>query len=57
MTFSPHQYKNEWKEREFWRQKIEKSNYKSKIIFNVDDTDVNKMLVSKEEPIGSKEFI
>ena len=39
------------------RQKIEKSNYKSKIIFNVDDTDVNKMLVSKEEPIGSKEFI
>ena len=57
MTFSPHQYKNEWKEREFWRQKIEKSNHKSKIIFNVDDTDVNKVLVSKEEPFGSKEFI
>ena len=57
MTFFSHQYKNEWKEREFWRQKIENSNYKSKIIFNVDDTDVNKILVSKEEPFGSKEFI
>ena len=32
-------------------KKMEKSNfYKNKIIFNIDDIDVNKILVSKKEP-------
>ena len=47
------QYKNEWKEREFWTQK--KSNfYKNKNITKIDDFDVNKILVSKEELFGTK---
>ena len=34
-------------------KKIEKTEfYKNKKIFNIDDIDVNKMLVSKKEPYG-----
>ena len=36
-------------------KKIEKSDfYKNKKIFNIDDIDVNKILVSKKEPYGIK---
>ena len=36
-------------------QNINKSNfYESKILFNIDEIDVNKMLVSKKEPYGKK---
>ena len=52
------QYKNEWK---FWRQKnfgdnkIKKSDFcKSKKVTKIDDIDVNKIFVSKEEPYGTK---
>ena len=50
------QYKNEWKEREFWRQKKNKKSnfYKNKNITKIDDFDVNKILVSKEELFGTK---
>ena len=50
-------YKNEWKEREFWRQKNKKNLqnfYKNKQVIKIDDIDVNKILVSKEKPYGSK---
>ena len=48
-------YKNEQKERKFWRQKIKKSDfYKNKKVTKIDDIDVNKILVSKEEPYGTK---
>ena len=56
-------YKNEWKEHKLWQQKYQKSNFynKNKKIFNIDDTDVNKILVSKKEQYGkydsSKYFI
>ena len=56
-------YKNEQKEHKFWQQKYQKSNFynKNKKIFNIDDTDVNKILVSKKEQYGkydsSKYFI
>ena len=56
-------YKNERKEHKFWQQKYKKSNLydKNKIIFNIDDIDVNKILVSKKEQYGkynsSKYFI
>ena len=47
-------YKNEWKEHKLWQQKYQKSNFynKNKKIFNIDDTDVNKILVSKKEQYG-----
>ena len=50
------QYKNEWKGREFWRQKKSEKSYfyKNKNIIKIDDIEVNKILVSKEEPYGSK---
>ena len=36
-------------------QNINKSNfYESKILFNIDEIDVNKMLVSKKETYGKK---
>ena len=36
-------------------QNINKSNfYESKILFNTDEIDVNKILVSKKEPYGKK---
>ena len=48
-------YKNEWKERKFRRQKNKKSDfYKNKKITNIDDIDANKILVSKEELYGTK---
>ena len=52
------QYKNEWKERELWRQKkIKRSDfYKNKKVIKIDDIVVNKILVSKKEPFGSKNF-
>ena len=48
-------YKNEQKERKFWRQKNKKSDfYKNKKVTKIDDTDVNKILVSIEEPYRTK---
>ena len=48
-------YKNEQKERKFWGQKNKKYDfYKNKKVTKVDDIDVNKILVSKEEPYGTK---
>ena len=49
-------YKNERKEHKFWQQKYQKSDFynKNKKIFNIDDIDVNKILVSKKEPYGTK---
>ena len=39
----------------FNNKKIEKSDfYKNKKIFSIDDIDVNKILVSKKEPYGTK---
>ena len=47
--------KNEWKERKFRWQKNKESNiYLNKKVVKIDDTDVNKILVSKEEPYGTK---
>ena len=42
------------KEHKFWQQKYQKSNFnnKNKKIFNIDDIDVNKILVSKKEQYG-----
>ena len=47
-------YKNERKEHKFWQQKYQKSDLynKNKKIFNIDDIDVNKILVSKKEQYG-----
>ena len=49
-------YKNEWKERKLQRQKKIKTSdfYKNKNVIKIDDTDANKILVSKEEPCGTK---
>ena len=48
-------YKNEWKERKFRRQKNKKSDfYKNKQVTNIDDIDANEILVSKDEPYGTK---
>ena len=48
------QYTDEWKEGELWWQKIQKSNfYKNKKVIKIDSIDVNKILVSKEEPYDS----
>ena len=39
----------------FGDKKIKKSNfYKNKKVIKIDDTDANKILVSKEEPYGTK---
>ena len=44
------------KEVNFGDGKINKSNfYKSKKLFKIEDIDVNKILVSKKEPYGSKD--
>ena len=51
-------YKNECKERKFWRQKIKKSDfYKSKKVTNIDDNDADKILVPKQEPYGKKNHL
>ena len=42
----------------FGDKRIKKSNfYKNKKMFKTDDIDVNKILVSKEEPYGKKKLI
>ena len=47
------EYKNEWKQHKFRRQKNQKSDfYKNKKIFNINDSDVNKILVSKKKKYG-----
>ena len=47
------EYKNEWKQHTFQRQKNKKSDFcKSKEIFDINDIDVNKILVSKKEKYG-----
>ena len=49
------QYKNEWKERKFWKQKNQKKQFIQKQnVTSIDEIDVNKILVSKEEPYGTK---
>ena len=54
-TFFFTQYKNEREEHEFWRQRNKKSDfYENKKVTRIDDTDVNKTLVFKEEPYGTK---
>ena len=47
-------YKNERKDHKFWQQKNQKQwlLQKKKKIFNIDDLDVNKILVSKIETYG-----
>ena len=48
-------YKNEWKEHKFWRQKNQKKRLlQKKKVFRIDYIDVNKVLVSKKEPYGTK---
>ena len=48
-------YKNEWKKKIFDYKKIKKSEfYKNKEVTEIDKIDVNKILVSKEEPYGTK---
>ena len=47
-------WKNEWREHKFWRQRNQKSDfYKSKKVFQIDDVDLNKILVSKKEQYGT----
>ena len=43
----------------FDNKKIKKSDFynKNKKIFNIDDTDVNKILVSKKEPYGKNDSL
>ena len=48
-------YKNEWKERKFWRQKNKKSDfYKNIKVTKIYGIDANKILISKEKPYGTK---
>ena len=50
-------YKNEGKEHKFQRQKKKKKKsdfYKNKKAFQIDYIDVDKILVSKKEPYGTK---
>ena len=55
LLFVPIQYKNEWKKRKFWRQSNKKSYfYKNKKVSKIDDIDVNKILIYKEEPYSTK---
>ena len=52
-TFFFIEYKNEWKQYKFQRQKNNKSDfYKNKEVFDINDIDVNKILVSKKEKYG-----
>ena len=51
-------YKNGWEEHKFWRKKIQKSDsYENKKVTSIDDVDVNKILVSKKEPYGTKNVL
>ena len=49
-------YKNERKEHKFWWQKKSQF-YKNKTVTSIDDVDVNKILVSKKEPYGTKNVL
>ena len=52
------EYKNEHKEHKFWQQKNKKSDfYKNKTAFQIDNINVNKILVSIEEPYGTKDAL
>ena len=54
-TFFSLMYKNGQQKRKFRWQKNKKSDfYKNKKVAKIDDVDVNKILVSKEEPYGTK---
>ena len=47
------QYKNEWKEHKFWRQEDQEKRFLQKQkAFKIDDIEVNKIVLSKEEPYG-----
>ena len=46
------EYKNEWKQNKFRRKTSDFYNNKDKKIYNIDDIDVNKILVSKKEQCG-----
>ena len=46
-------YKNEWKKCKFWRQKNQKKWLLQKV-FQIDNINANKILVSKEEPYGTQ---
>ena len=50
------EYKNEWKQNKFRRKTIDFYNNKDKKIFNIDDIDVNKILVSKKEQYGKYKY-
>ena len=51
------EYKNERKERKFWRQRDEKSDfYKNKKVVKIEGINVNKILVSEDEPYGTKTY-
>ena len=47
-------YKNERKEHKFWQEKHQESDFynKNRKIFNIDDIDVSKILISKKEQYG-----
>ena len=51
-------YKKEWKEHKFWWQKKNQKSefYKNKKVTKIDNIDVNKILVSKKEPCGTKKL-
>ena len=52
-TFFFTQYKYDWKGRKFRRQNNKKNDfYKNKKVTKIDEIDVNKILISKEEPYG-----
>ena len=54
-TFCLNYIKNEWKEYKFWWEKSQKSDfYKNKKVFQIDETNVNNVLVSKKEWYGNK---
>ena len=38
----------------FGEKKMKKVNFANKVLVKIDDIDVNKILVSKEEPYGAK---
>ena len=55
LLFSPPSIRMSGKSVSFGDKEIEKRNfYKNKKIFKIDDIDINKILVSKEEPYGKK---
>ena len=46
------------KNKSFDKKKIKKSKYyRNKKVSSIDDIDINKILVSKKEPYGTKKFI